>query len=62
MSIQRLLIHMGVLGRGGGVQEGEELPKDFTTMFNDDLFRMHTNYVPEAVRLYALLDVKKVRA
>lgn len=41
------------------LQEGEELPKDFTTMFNDDLFRMHTNYVPEAVRLYALLDVKK---
>jgi len=28
-------------------------------MFDDTLFRMHTNFVPEAVRLYAQLNVKK---
>jgi len=41
------------------LQEGEELPKDFTTLFNDTLFKFDTNLVPEAVSMYSQLNVKK---
>jgi intraflagellar transport protein 52 len=40
------------------LQESEELPKDFTLMFNQDLFKFDTHLVPEAVKLYKELDVK----
>lgn len=41
------------------LQEGEDLPKDFTTLFNDDLYKFDTNLVPDACSLYGELNVKK---
>mmetsp|Transcript_15415 Transcript_15415/g.21262 ORF Transcript_15415/g.21262 Transcript_15415/m.21262 type:complete len:474 (+) Transcript_15415:247-1668(+) len=41
------------------LQEGEDLPRDFTTLFDSNLFNFHTNLVPEAVQLYDTLNVKK---
>lgn len=41
------------------LQEGDELPRDFTTLFDDTLFKFDTNLVPEAVQLYEKLAVKK---
>jgi len=40
------------------LQENEELPKDFTKLFNDQLFRFDTDLIPEAVALYEQLGVK----
>ncbi|KAJ3285777.1 Intraflagellar transport protein 52, partial [Borealophlyctis nickersoniae] len=34
------------------LQESEELPKDFTTLFDVNLFRFDTSLVPAAVKLY----------
>lgn len=41
------------------LQEGEELPKDFTTLFDDTLYKLDTGFIPEAVELYGKLSVKK---
>jgi len=41
------------------LQESEELPRDFTSMFDEDLFKFDTALVPEAVNLYERLHVKK---
>mmetsp|Transcript_31847 Transcript_31847/g.38538 ORF Transcript_31847/g.38538 Transcript_31847/m.38538 type:complete len:486 (+) Transcript_31847:279-1736(+) len=41
------------------LQEGDELPRDFTTLFDDAMFKFDTNLVPEAVELYGKLTVKK---
>lgn len=40
------------------LQESEELPKDFTQLFEDQLFKFDTNLIPEAVALYKQLNVK----
>jgi len=40
------------------LQETEEVTKDFTTLFDDTLFKFDTSLIPEAVNLYAELDVK----
>jgi intraflagellar transport protein 52 len=40
------------------LQESEDLPKDFTTLFKEDLFKFDTNLVPEAIKLYGELSVK----
>ena len=39
-------------------QETEEVTKDFTTLFDDSLFKFDTSLIPEAVSLYTQLDVK----
>mmetsp|Transcript_23525 Transcript_23525/g.39445 ORF Transcript_23525/g.39445 Transcript_23525/m.39445 type:complete len:455 (+) Transcript_23525:325-1689(+) len=41
------------------LQEGDDLPKDFTTLFDSTLFKFDTELVPEAVALYGQLNVKK---
>ncbi|KAJ3041030.1 Intraflagellar transport protein 52 [Rhizophlyctis rosea] len=38
------------------LQESEELPKDFTTLFDVDLFRFDTSLIPQAVQLYEVED------
>lgn len=40
------------------LQESEELPKDFTLLFNQELFKFDTHLVPEAVKLFPEMDVK----
>jgi len=40
------------------LQESEEVTKDFTTLFDDQLFKFDTSLIPEAVDLYHKLDVK----
>jgi len=40
------------------LQETEELPVDFTQLFDPALFKYDTNLIPEAVRLYERLNVK----
>lgn len=40
------------------LQEGEELPVDFTQLFDHSLFKYDTNVIPEAVKLYDKLNVK----
>lgn len=41
------------------LQENDELPRDFTRLFNDSLFKFDTNLIPEAVELYSALGVRK---
>jgi hypothetical protein len=36
----------------------EDIPHDFTQLFNDSLFKFDTNLIPEAVKLYEALGVK----
>ncbi len=43
----------------GCLQEGEEVPRDWTTMYDDSLFKFNTSLIPEAVALYEKLSVKK---
>ncbi|TMW69268.1 hypothetical protein Poli38472_001424 [Pythium oligandrum] len=40
------------------MQESEELPKDFTRLFDSSLFKFDTSLIPEAVALYKELGVK----
>eukprot|EP00325_Prymnesiales_sp_UTEX-LB-985_P004428 CAMPEP_0174694526 /NCGR_PEP_ID=MMETSP1094-20130205/1094_1 /TAXON_ID=156173 /ORGANISM="Chrysochromulina brevifilum, Strain UTEX LB 985" /LENGTH=452 /DNA_ID=CAMNT_0015890783 /DNA_START=54 /DNA_END=1412 /DNA_ORIENTATION=- len=40
------------------LQETEEVSKDFTTLFDDQLFKFDTSLIPEAVDLYSKLEVK----
>ena len=40
------------------VQETEELPKDFTRLFTENLFTIEPTHIPEAVALYQQLSVK----
>eukprot|EP00667_Euglena_gracilis_P009286 EG_transcript_9433 len=40
------------------VEEREELPRDFTAMFDLTMFKFDTNLIPEAVELYKKLGVK----
>ena len=40
------------------LEETETLPKDFTKLFNHEMFRFDTNMIPEACKLYEQLEVK----
>ena len=40
------------------LQESDELPKDFTKLFDEDLFEFTMDVVPEAVAIYEKLGVK----
>jgi len=40
------------------LQENEPLPRDFTQLFDDSLFKFDTDLIPEAVKLYHQLGVK----
>jgi len=40
------------------LQEGESLPRDFTQLFDDSLFKFDVNLIPKAVELYETLGVK----
>jgi len=40
------------------LQDTDDLPKNFTLLFNDQLFKFDTNLIPEAVTLYEQLGVK----
>eukprot|EP00928_Gymnodinium_smaydae_P079521 TRINITY_DN63423_c0_g1_i1.p1 TRINITY_DN63423_c0_g1~~TRINITY_DN63423_c0_g1_i1.p1 ORF type:complete len:449 (-),score=78.09 TRINITY_DN63423_c0_g1_i1:89-1435(-) len=40
------------------LQENEQLPGDFTQMFDDTLFKFDTDMISEGVKLYSLLGVK----
>ncbi|CAD7958571.1 unnamed protein product [Amoebophrya sp. A120] len=40
------------------LQEGNVIPRDFTEMFDDRLFKFDTSLIPEAIRLYQTLGVK----
>jgi len=40
------------------LQDSEELPLDFTQLFDHNLFKFDTNLIPEAVKLYEKLNVK----
>ena len=41
-----------------GLEESDELPRDFTELFDDRLFKFDTNLIPDAIRLYEKLRVK----
>jgi len=41
------------------LQEPDEIPTDFTQLFDDHLFRFDTDLIPESVSLYTKLHVKK---
>lgn len=40
------------------LQEAEEIPQDFSSLFDEALFKFDTDSIPEAVKLYETLDVK----
>jgi intraflagellar transport protein 52 len=40
------------------LQESEDLPADFTQMFDNKLFKYHTGLIPEAIDLYTKVNVK----
>eukprot|EP00933_Yihiella_yeosuensis_P034452 TRINITY_DN2793_c0_g1_i5.p1 TRINITY_DN2793_c0_g1~~TRINITY_DN2793_c0_g1_i5.p1 ORF type:complete len:473 (-),score=103.10 TRINITY_DN2793_c0_g1_i5:187-1491(-) len=40
------------------LQENEPLPRDFTQLFDDSLFKFDTDLIPEGVKLYHQLGVK----
>mmetsp|Transcript_1100 Transcript_1100/g.3101 ORF Transcript_1100/g.3101 Transcript_1100/m.3101 type:complete len:446 (-) Transcript_1100:366-1703(-) len=40
------------------LEESEEVTKDFTTLFDDSLFKFDTSVIPEAVQLYKQFEVK----
>lgn len=40
------------------LQESDEIPKDFTTMFDTRLFKLDTSLIPEAIKLYDSIHLK----
>lgn len=42
----------------GCLQETEEVPRDFLSLYDDSLFKFDTNLIPEAIDLYRTLGVK----
>lgn len=40
------------------LQESEEMPKDFTTLFSNNLYKFDTDLVPESIELFKTLNVK----
>lgn len=43
----------------GCLQEGDEIPRDWTTLFDDQLFKFDTSLIPESSALYDKMGVKK---
>jgi len=41
------------------LQEGEDLPRDFTKLFDETLFKFDTNLIPEAVAMHETLRVQR---
>lgn len=39
-------------------KESEDLPRDFTSLFDMNLFKFDTDLIPESVKLYDILNVK----
>ena len=40
------------------LQEADELPRNFTTLFNERLYKFDTDLIPDAIKLYAQVGVK----
>lgn len=40
------------------LQEADELPRNFTTLFNERLYKFDTDLIPEAIKLYTQVGVK----
>jgi len=40
------------------LQESEDLPRDFTTLYDETLFKYDTNLIPDSLALYDQLNVK----
>lgn len=40
------------------LQEADEVPQDFTQLFDDSLFQLSTDKIPEVLKLYKDMDVK----
>ena len=40
------------------LEESDPLPKDFSQLFDDSLFSLNTDMIPEAIELYKQLDLK----
>jgi intraflagellar transport protein 52 len=40
------------------LQESDELPRNFTTLFSDKLYKFDTDLIPESIKLYTTLGVK----
>lgn len=40
------------------LQESDDLPRDFTTLFNDKVYKFDTDLIPEAIKLFDTLSVK----
>lgn len=40
------------------LQESDEMPKDFTTLFRNDLYKFDTDLIPESIDLFKTLNVK----
>jgi intraflagellar transport protein 52 len=40
------------------LQEADELPRNFMTLFNDKLYKFDTNLIPESIKLFESLGVK----
>ena len=40
------------------LQEPEELPRDFTTLFDNTVFKLDTDLIPEAVNLYEVCAIE----
>ena len=40
------------------LQESDEMPKDFTTLFSNNLYKFDTDLVPESIDLFKTLNVK----
>lgn len=40
------------------LEESDPLPKDFSQLFDDSLFALNTDMIPEAIELYKQLDLK----
>lgn len=39
------------------LQESDDLPKDFTTLFHTNLYKFDTDLVPQAIELFKTLNV-----
>jgi intraflagellar transport protein 52 len=40
------------------LQEADELPRNFMTMFNDKLYKFDTDLIPESLKLFTTLGIK----
>jgi intraflagellar transport protein 52 len=40
------------------LQEADEVPQDFTQLFDDTLFQLHSDKIPEVLKLYKEMEVK----